>query len=79
MRARFDPGHRYRLRCKVPAMLDPRTVVRALQRDVSDVAISNVVRGILTVEATWRGAARVIDTEYLVSVERIDPESPKAA
>lgn len=69
MRVRLEPGKRYRLRCRMPKLIEPRTVVAMLARDVRDVLISDPVAGVVTIEATWRGALRTVDTEFVTAID----------
>lgn len=76
MKAAYRPGHRYRVRFKLPTFIEPKMVLAALKRDISDVILSNVVRGTIVLEATWRGASRVIDSEFILESVCLGPASP---
>jgi hypothetical protein len=71
MKATFEPGRRYRVRFSLPAAITPALVLATLKSSLHHVLISEAQKGVVTVEATWRGKRRALDTDFLLSCEII--------
>ena len=71
MRATFRKGQRYRVRLQVPAFISPGAVLAMLKGDIGNVVLGEATKRRLVAEATWTGSDRVIDSEFLLAVDRL--------
>jgi hypothetical protein len=71
MKVTFRKGCRYRVRLQVPVFISPCAVLEMLKGQLSGVVLGEATRRRLVAEATWTGSDRIIDSEFLLAVDRL--------
>lgn len=71
MKVTFHTGKRYRVRVRLPAAISPKLALVMLQSSLANVIIGDVVRGVVTAEATWRDKPKVVTSDFIIEATEL--------